>query len=80
MASWRVEGGFPLCEPKFVARPGGTEEDDGVLLAPFMAAEGRSMVAVLDGGSLNELARCYTPETFPMGFHSTFLASAPRVK
>ena len=75
VAHWRPEGGFPLSEPKFVARPGGSSEDDGVVLAPAVNGDGRCLVAVLDGKDLSELARCYTPETFLFGFHSTFVAA-----
>jgi carotenoid cleavage dioxygenase-like enzyme len=67
------EGGGLLCEPQMVPRPGATDEDDGVVIAPSFLGDGRTLVAVLDARTLEELARAYTPVTVPMGFHSAFM-------
>ena len=75
VAHWRPLGGFPLCEVKFVAKPGAVAEDDGVVLVPAVDGDGRCMVAVLDGKDLSEIARCYTLKPFVLGFHSTFVPS-----
>lgn len=72
-AQWQVAGGVPACEPHFVARPGGTQEDDGVVLCPSIDGEGNSMLVVLDAKDLIEVGRVYTPENFCLGFHSTFI-------
>jgi carotenoid cleavage dioxygenase-like enzyme len=74
-AQWRVAGGAPLCECKFVARPGAEAEDDGVILAPAIDADGRTMVVVLDASNMSEIAKAYTPKPFAIGFHSTFIRS-----
>lgn len=76
-ATWRPEGGAPMCEPKMVPRPGAEREDDGVLLQPAVDGDGRCFVAVLDAADLTELGRAYTPAPFPSGFHSTFLEPEP---
>lgn len=60
-----------------VPRPGAEREDDGVLLQPAVDGSGRCFVAVLDAADLSEVARAYTPQPFPSGFHSTFLAPEP---
>ena len=50
VAHWTPDAGAILCEPQVVQRPGATAEDDGVVIAPSVDREGRSMVAVLDAG------------------------------
>lgn len=53
---WYKEGHFP-CEPVFVARPGASAEDDGVLLLPVTdGAEERGYLLILDAATLEELA------------------------
>ena len=63
-------------EPVFVARPDGTEEDDGVLLSVVL--DGRrdtSFLLVLDAANLAELARAEVPHHIPFSFHGRFAAS-----
>jgi carotenoid cleavage dioxygenase-like enzyme len=72
----RREWSEPDCyagEPVFVARPDGSEEDDGVLLSVVLdAAGGRSFLLVLDAADLQELARAEVPHHIPFGFHGQF--------
>lgn len=68
-SAWEEEGCYPG-EPVFVAAPEAGEEDEGVLLSiVFDSRKGNSFLAVLDAGSLDELARAETPHHIPFGFH-----------
>jgi carotenoid cleavage dioxygenase-like enzyme len=63
-------------EPVFVARPDGTDEDDGVLLSVVL--DGRrdsSFLLVLDATDLSEVARAEVPHHIPFSFHGRFAAS-----
>jgi carotenoid cleavage dioxygenase-like enzyme len=68
---WAEEGCSPG-EPVFVAAPGGEAEDDGVLLSVVLSPAGHSFLLVLDGRSLEELARAPVPHHIPFGFHGMF--------
>lgn len=71
---WRDERIHPG-EPLFVPRPGGDEEDDGVLLSVALDAdEERSCVLVFDASEFEERARAYLPHALPFDFHGTFFA------
>ncbi len=71
---WREEGIHPG-EPLFVPRPGGQQEDDGVLLSVALdVEEERSCVLVLDAAGFEEIARAYLPHALPFDFHGTFYA------
>jgi carotenoid cleavage dioxygenase-like enzyme len=67
------EAGVIYGEPVFVARPGATAEDDGVLLTVGSAVnEERSCMAVLDAATLQVRARAEVPLPVPLGFHGSF--------
>jgi carlactone synthase/all-trans-10'-apo-beta-carotenal 13,14-cleaving dioxygenase len=57
----------------FVAKPGATAEDDGVVLTPGVDAEGRTFVVALDGASFKELGRATFPFGTPYRFHGIWL-------
>jgi carotenoid cleavage dioxygenase-like enzyme len=60
-------------EPVFVARPGGSAEDDGVILSVVLdTAAARSFLLVLDAASFTEIARAEAPHHIPFGFHGQF--------
>jgi carotenoid cleavage dioxygenase-like enzyme len=61
-------------EPVFVARPGATDEDDGVLLS-VGASQRRetSALAVIDARSMQLLASAEVPSAIPLGFHGSFV-------
>lgn len=62
-------------EPLFVPRPGGREDDDGVLLVPTLAdADAASIIAVLDARSMDCLAQIHAPQVLPFGFHAAWAA------
>lgn len=73
---WREEGCVPG-EPVFVPRPGGTEEDDGVVLTIVLDSTLlRSKLVILDAKTMKEIARAEMTTVFPVGFHGTFVKSA----
>jgi beta,beta-carotene 9',10'-dioxygenase len=70
--SWSQDGCFPG-EPVFVAHPGASGEDDGVLLSVVLDAVAEtSFLLVLDAGDLHELARASVPHHIPFSFHGQF--------
>jgi len=73
---WREEGSVPG-EPVFVPRPGGTEEDDGVILTVVLDSTLlRSKLVILDAKTMKEVARAEMETVFPLGFHGTFVKSS----
>jgi beta,beta-carotene 9',10'-dioxygenase len=67
------ESGFLFGEPVFVAEPGATGEDAGVLLSVGShATEARSALVVLDAATLAVRARAELPVPIPLGFHGSF--------
>ena len=70
---WWSEPGCFAGEPVFVPRPGGEDEDDGVLLSVVLdTAAARSFLLVLDARSLEERARAEAPAAIPAGLHGAF--------
>jgi carotenoid cleavage dioxygenase-like enzyme len=83
-ATWHEDGSFPG-EPVFVPRPGGTRNDDGVLLSVVLNGNGnnngngngpRSELVVLDAATLEELGRAPLPFVVPYEFHGQFFKAA----
>lgn len=73
---WRVPDVTPS-EPIFAPRPGGTSEDDGVLLSVVLdsSAEkgrGQSALVVIDAKTMQEVARAEMPNVYPFGFHGVY--------
>lgn len=60
-------------EPAFVARPGGTAEDDGVVLVPGLGPDGKSFMAVLDAAKWKQVAKVCLPYGTPHRFHGLWL-------
>lgn len=72
VARWSAPESYPG-EPIFVARPGATDEDDGVVLSVVLDARAAaSYLLVLDGRTFEELARANVPHHIPFGFHGLF--------
>lgn len=70
---WSETGCYPS-EPVFIARPGGTAEDDGVVLSVVVdVPRCRTFLLVLDAGNFTELARAEVDEVVPLTFHGSFL-------
>jgi beta,beta-carotene 9',10'-dioxygenase len=70
---WRREHATSL-EPLFVPRPGGTADDDGVLLVHTLADDDPgSVIVALDAATLQELACIELPHVIPFGFHGAWL-------
>jgi len=61
-------------EPVFVARPGGSDEDDGVLLSVGASKRAdASALAVIDAGTMALVASAEVPSSIPLGFHGSFI-------
>lgn len=72
VSTWQ-RGGATQLEPLFVPRPGGSEDDDGVLLVPTLAdTDEASVIAVLDARSMACLAQILAPQVIPFGFHAAW--------
>lgn len=70
---WHAPGCYPS-EPIFVPRPGGTEEDDGVVLSVVLdTSAGHSFLLVIDATNFTEVARAAVPHAIPYGLHGTFV-------
>lgn len=70
---WSQAGCYPS-EPVFVARPGGTAEDDGVVLSVVVdVPRARTFLLVLDAAEFTEVARAEVDAVVPLTFHGTFL-------
>ena len=62
-------------EPIFVARPGGSGEDDGVLLAVGADVNReQSELRILDARTLDVITRASVAVPIPLGFHGSFFA------
>ncbi|KZT63168.1 hypothetical protein DAEQUDRAFT_770851 [Daedalea quercina L-15889] len=76
---WRVPDVTPS-EPIFAPRPGGTSEDDGVLLSVALDSSpekgaGQSALVVIDAQTMEEVARAEMPIIYPFGFHGVYTPS-----
>jgi len=72
--TWFEDGCYPG-EPVFVAAPGATGEDEGVILSVVLdGTQGHSFLLVLDATSFTEMARAEVPHTIPFGFHGFYTA------
>lgn len=68
-AVWHDPAGYPS-EPMFVPRPGGSAEDDGVLMTVLLVPKtGTSELVVLDAASMDVLGRAALPHPIPFGLH-----------
>jgi carotenoid cleavage dioxygenase-like enzyme len=72
VAIWDAPACYPS-EPVFVAAPGASAEDAGVVLSVVLdAARGTSFLLALDGQTFSEIARAELPLAVPFGFHGAF--------
>jgi carotenoid cleavage dioxygenase-like enzyme len=61
-------------EPVFVARPGGSDEDDGVLLSVGTSQRtDSSALAIIDARTMALVAKAEVPRPIPLGFHGSFV-------
>ncbi|KAK9273260.1 hypothetical protein L1049_018067 [Liquidambar formosana] len=70
--NWYEEGAVPS-EPFFVARPGATKEDDGVVISMIAEKNGGGYALVLDGSTFEEIARAKFPYGLPYGLHGCWV-------
>ncbi|KAH0468194.1 hypothetical protein IEQ34_003227 [Dendrobium chrysotoxum] len=73
--NWHDKGSIPS-EPFFVARPGATEEDDGVVISMVSGQDGEGYALILDGSSFEEIARAKFPYALPYGLHGCWIPEA----
>ncbi len=72
VATWRRPDATHL-EPLFVPRPGGTADDDGLLLVPTLAdADATTVVGVVDARTMEGVAELRAPQIVPFGFHAAW--------
>ncbi|MGE3954811.1 MAG: carotenoid oxygenase family protein [Parachlamydiales bacterium] len=73
VVTWSEKGCQPG-EPVFVAKPGATREDEGVVLAVILDSHrGSSFLLVLDGETFQEIGRAYAPHPIPIGLHGDYI-------
>jgi carotenoid cleavage dioxygenase len=66
--------GVQTSEFVFVPRPGGSAEDDGILMGyTYDRADDRSSLMLLDAQSLEPVARVHLPARVPQGFHGNWV-------
>lgn len=70
--NWYDEGAVPS-EPFFVARPGATKEDDGVVISMISDKNGEGYALILDGSTFEEIARAKFPYGLPYGLHGCWV-------
>jgi len=71
---WFEEACYPG-EPVFVAAPGASREDEGVILSIVLNANtSTSFLLVLDAQSFQELGRAAVPHHIPFGLHGQYLS------
>lgn len=68
---WTEEGCFPG-EPVFVAAPGATKEDEGVVLALVNRGRTETFLLVLDGTNFKEMGRAIVTHVIPDGLHGQY--------
>jgi carotenoid cleavage dioxygenase-like enzyme len=72
IATWKRPDAVHL-EPLFVPRPGGSDDDDGVLLVPTLSdADDTTVIGVVDARTMACLAELRAPQIVPFGFHAAF--------
>ncbi|XP_038698730.1 carotenoid cleavage dioxygenase 8 homolog B, chloroplastic [Tripterygium wilfordii] len=70
--NWYDKDAVPS-EPFFVARPGATEEDDGVVISIISEKNGGAYALLLDGSTFEEIARAKFPYGVPYGLHGCWV-------
>jgi carotenoid cleavage dioxygenase-like enzyme len=75
IARWQRPDATHL-EPLFVPRPGGAEDDDGVLCVPTLADGDRaSVIGIVDARTMQCIAQIDAPQVVPFGFHAAFASA-----
>lgn len=67
------EPGVITGEPAFVPKPGSDQEDEGVVLAINVDAQGDSFLLCLDAQGFDEICRVPLQRQLPAGFHGGFV-------
>jgi len=70
---FKPSGDTSFSEPYFVPKPGGTEEEDGVLVTrAFDVSINRTRIYVIDAKSMNKVGEILSPYYTPFGLHERF--------
>ncbi|KAK2612004.1 hypothetical protein QQS21_001969 [Conoideocrella luteorostrata] len=73
---WEGPVGHTPGEPIFIPRPGGVQEDDGLVLSLVLdGSASRSYLLCLDALTFEELGRAETNFAIPLGFHGSHVSS-----
>ena len=72
---WQEDNCYPS-EPVFVPSPDSKEEDEGVVISAVLGlSQKSSFLLILDGQTMNEVARAYVPAKLIPLFHTDFFHS-----
>ncbi|KAM4652428.1 carotenoid-cleaving dioxygenase, mitochondrial-like isoform 2-T2 [Discoglossus pictus] len=77
---WQEDGFYPS-EPVFIPSPGGSEEDDGVILSVMVTPrqDKNTFLLVLDAKTFTEMGRAEVPVQIPYGFHGVFVSQEQHI-
>lgn len=76
---WGGPAGHTPGEPIFVPRPGGEEEDDGVVMSVVVDGQKEvSYLLCLDGRTMEEVGRAEAEFAIGMGFHGVHMPMEPK--
>ena len=66
-----------LSEMSFIPRPGGEEEDDGILITiGFDGPQARSYLLLLDAKTFSPVSTAYLPHNIPWSAHGLYFPEA----
>ena len=73
MLFWKSEKGVVPSLPMFMPTPGGTAEDDGIIITNCTGVNGlKSFFVVLDARTMEEIGRANIPFHVGFGIHGNF--------
>lgn len=73
---WYKSSHYPS-EPIFIPRPGGTREDDGVILAVMLdGLKGSSYLLILNASTMKTIGTALSPVVMPSDFHGEWFADS----
>uniref|UniRef100_H2Z032 Uncharacterized protein n=1 Tax=Ciona savignyi TaxID=51511 RepID=H2Z032_CIOSA len=72
---WQEKGCW-ASQPTFVAKPGATQEDDGILMSSVTNENGKPFLLMLDAKDFSEVARIHFDANIPPDVHGIFVPKA----
>uniref|UniRef100_F6SXN2 Beta-carotene-15,15'-monooxygenase n=1 Tax=Ciona intestinalis TaxID=7719 RepID=F6SXN2_CIOIN len=73
--TWQEKGCW-ASQPVFVAKPGATQEDEGILMSSVVNENGNPFLLMLDAKSFTEVARIHFDANIPPDVHGVFVPKA----